>query len=185
MDLIHIASRVAGHEPVHVYVDLDETLVASARVQRDPDKEDRLRSSGYELAEVADGAYLVALRPGARELLSSLRSLGRVSLCTAASRPYADEVLQSFGLTSLLDEVISKEDFGSGIPDGRVILIDNLPPEASDIQEKLRTVGAAPANPSDGAHYMKHLVRVSDFYGQPGDSELSRVADRVRAALAS
>lgn len=198
MDLVRIAGRVARGPSAHIYVDLDETLVSATKLGRDQRREDRLNSSGYELATVADGTFLVALRPGAREFLTGLRSLGSVSICTSATRAYAEEILSSFGLDSLVDGVLSRENLaGAGAPDGHVVLVDNLPSGAMDVEAKLKAIGAPYVSDRDlwaedpdaaeaamDSHYGRHFVQVEEFYGQPDDSGLGAAMSGVRSALA-
>lgn len=195
MSLLRIAARVAGVAPApSIYVDLDETLVHSVRTDRDPEKVASLVESGLEHSEISDGMYMCFLRPGARELLQELGSIGDVAICTAATRPYAEQVLSAFGLAGSVWDVVTREDLGSSLAvPGHVVLVDNLSEFSRDVQDKLGCLGASWSDPdgldedaaieAERAHYGRHFVRVKDFWGDPADSELRSVPQRVRAAI--
>lgn len=200
MDILRIAARVAKASPACLYVDLDETLVHTVRRGRhDDERIESLLASGLEHAEIG-GAFVSFLRPGARDFLLALRGLGGVSLCTAANRPYADDVLAAFGLNALIDDVVSSEDFsGVRASCGTTVLVDNLPVHASDIEAKLRAIGVGwdPEDPSLAGlsgderferkleHGSRHHVKVKDFWGDPSDRGLAAALSAVRNLVSS
>lgn len=184
-----------------LFVDLDETLVHSKPASM---KDEDFPAEGTESMESHN--YITVLRPGVRGFLDSLSLLGDVYLCTAASRSYATEILENFGLGAYFKDIYSREHVFSNNSlgsSGEFILIDNLPASHSDIWSKLQFIGLpsfpGPTDVPEGAndvehvekykqdrddHYSQHHVEVPAFTGAPNDSALQSVLAKVRAALA-
>lgn len=198
MNLLRIASRVAS-KPL-LFVDLDETLVHSKPSSM---KDEDFPAEGIESLELHN--YITVLRPGVRGFLDSLMAIGDLFLCTAASRSYATEILEGFGLGAYFKDIYSRENVFSDKSlgnAGEFVLIDNLPSSAPDISSKLQFIGLSPfPSPTDvpegaddrehvenykqhrDAYYREHHVEVPAFTGSPADSALQSVLSNVRATL--
>lgn len=90
--------------------DLDETLVSSVptayceNFDQEPSGVIRLARNG----EVYDTSVFV--RPGAVEMLESLKSLGTLNIFTHGVRQYAEAVLEATGLADHFERVLTRED---------------------------------------------------------------------------
>ncbi len=115
-----------------VWVDLDETLIASSETPR--------------LGWIRLGSERWAiLRPGARKCLTALRAIGRVRLLTSARLIYATEASVRFALGFTREQIAAQEDWTSllrappslGRPHD-VLVEDN---QSRTVLEKCRYIG--------------------------------------------
>lgn len=197
MEFLRIASRIARANP-SIYVDLDETLVHS--IKRSHVEEEELQrlydeSNGHAIV-MSD--YITFLRPGAEEFLQSISSMGTLYLCTAASKSYAAEILEEFGLTSYFDDIFARDAIhgrAKRSQSGPTVLIDNLPTGSSDIRAKLRFIGVPPYTTPLGSdpkedlekkhgYYSQFHVQVPEFTGDMNDRGLSSIPSKVQSVLA-
>ena len=187
MNYLRIAARM---QPApSIYVDLDETLVHSLDKNNLPEN---LVEMIKGLEALDWGRYITLLRPGVKEFLDELSSLGDLFICTAASRSYAVAVLSYFGLMEYFVSVYSMEDIGNDVlsQPNDFILIDNLPTMSGDVLQKLHFLGVpdylpegSPSQVDFMAYYGPYHVEVSDFTGDTMDAGLQSVIPMVKQAL--
>lgn len=196
MDVLRIAARIARSNP-SIFIDLDETLAHS--IKRSHIEEEELQklydeSNGHAIV-MSD--YITFLRPGAEEFLQSVSAMGTLYLCTAASKSYATEILEEFGLSSYFADIFARDAIhgrSKRSQQGPVVLVDNLPSEASDIRTKLRFIGIPSyttplgTDPKEDlekqrSYYSRFHIQVPEFTGDMGDRGLSSIPSKIQSAL--
>lgn len=146
-------------------------------------------------------------RPLALEFVEALAAMGKVSLCTWASRPYAEQCLRYIGVLNLFDALYCRDDLSSVCTLSRshdVLLIDDLPLEDMRVLAKLHFIGLdlcfdfesalQKQLPNDKlpdklpdidyALASRYHLQVPAYIGKPGDQVLRDLAEKVEAKLA-
>lgn len=175
--------RLESDMPSHgtIFVDLDETLVHTVfwrnAAWTDIPKTARRDPASY-LAEdpatktIAErgGDYFTRLRPGAKEFLTELGTLGPLSILTNGVTEFQVKVLEAHGLRSFFGQVIGRGYDGlSESP--KHILIDDTDPVNGLASLKLHLLGIGE----------DRFIRVKPWRGDDlSDVELRRVLPAVR-----
>ena len=189
MDLFRIAARIASND-VCVYVDLDETLIHTMRldVPQNLKKFDGWEGDKIELSDSGrpyDGRMGTLLRPGAREMLNELHSIGPVYLLTYSINKYASEIVRELELG--VNEIFSREDLAGKVGKGQTkfVLIDDLNTLDPMIQTKLKAAGVEESDSfvEQQAWFERHHLQVQGFSGSDGDTGLNGIPSRVRMML--
>jgi hypothetical protein len=81
-----------------IYIDVDETLVWTARVSYHPELV-KLPEHKIIKSHIAD--YISFLRPGAKELINECQKLGNTAILTSGDGPFQTEVLAAHGITGV------------------------------------------------------------------------------------
>lgn len=166
-----------------ILVDLDETLIHSVPLSRFP-----YFSLDLEQDSILN-TYKTCLRPFCREFLESLNDLGDVVLCTASTKDYASEVLETFNLTEYFSEFIFREQLSGQIllDYSDLVLIDNLPLKSDDIRIKLTCVGVPyrKLNRINKSKLRSYHLKVPDFLGDDTDTHLLDIFEKVKKRCVS
>jgi hypothetical protein len=105
-------------------------------------------------------------------------------LCTASTQDYADNVLDSFGLTEYFSQYIYRENLSGLVylDYTDFVLIDNLPITSNDIEVKLTCVGVPyrKLKRSNVKKLNRYHILVPEFNGDPLDTELLGIYDKVK-----
>jgi phosphoglycolate phosphatase-like HAD superfamily hydrolase len=156
----------------NIFVDQDNTLL----VLMDKFSLDKKGKWAKENAtEAVINKYPVAIlpRPGAKQFLKECKKIGNVYVLTAGVSHYQKQVLAKVGMLELVEDVFGRDNFHE-VPQGRSILIDNLPHNHGNSVVKLQSMG--------GGMYIK----VSDWEGDhSNDSELINALAKIHQAFAS
>ena len=127
----------------YIFVDLDNTLINAEYLVSNPPKNSKVITlkNMYHTEK-----YWARLRPGALELLTSLRLIGPVYMLTAALESYAKAWNKEFNLGFKEEDIYAREDSDAGnliisekFPvEGKVFLIDDkdLPYLNTQIKER-------------------------------------------------
>jgi hypothetical protein len=189
MNFSKIAARISSAKDWCFYVDLDNTLICGVKDDSIHAEDVRkLEESGLPFVRTV--GYAVVLRPGALEFLADLGAKGKVTLCTAATRDYAESICRELGISPYLDGgIISREALNryddETMPSecGKFVLIDDLGTFTSDVQAKLRTIGVPQETLVVGTEeeLARYHIRVDEFYGNPDDRGLHKVLGKINS----
>jgi hypothetical protein len=185
MNFIRIAARVAMSIGTCVYVDLDETLIHTVILD---DRPSVMVFTNYPGEKLQIGKYGVMLRPGAIELLKSLRGLnfGPIYLLTHSVSEYANTISEAFGFD--VDEIFPRESLIGKVGRGEnnFVLIDDLDSTHLVFQMKAQAMGIPLIDGTDDVlkeYFSKWHIQPSGFVGDPSDNGLDGIADMVAIAL--
>jgi len=106
----------------YIFVDLDNTLIAAEYLYNGNGPKDA------KVIKFGSERYYARLRPGALDLLKTLRSKGNVYMLTAATRDYARGWNEAFNLGFINDDIYSREDTSS-----YVLNVDNKFPKKGEV----------------------------------------------------
>lgn len=198
------------------YVDMDNTLLYTRLIPKssdflpediDKDSDEMFAKNGFKLG-LDDGRdrYWSKVRPGATEFLSALKGMGKVFLCTSATKDYADKALEILGLDGFFDGRYYRHDVYRSVTQNscsRFYLIDDLAFEMAGIAQKMRFLGSGMESeePWGGdirrleeykqkrakyeAEYGPRHIQVKPFRGEDGDADLSRALAQIKESLNS
>ncbi len=123
-----------------IAIDLDETLISSIPLRSPYRPEERLEESDF-----ARFGIVTYLRPRAREMLAVCRAQRvKVVLLTAAERPYAEAINESFDLGFTKEHLICLPDFQGSLPRFGLpasVLLDDMSSQEVVLQTKLGVLG--------------------------------------------
>lgn len=164
----------------NIFVDLDETLIHTDLTNGDMPNE--VPSVDVNISPSSDkpDIYQVSLRPGALDLLFSLREIGYVYMLTRATHDYAVAMNKTFNLAFTENRIYSRKDVRKyrykelHLPQGKNYIIDDL--HQIDNYEKVTLVSQlGPV----------HYIRIGAFYGFKSEGLTSgSISDIVKSIKA-
>lgn len=160
-------------DEVVFFVDLDETLIHSFRL-------DDTKNYSDKVIRLPMNNLGCIKRPYADEFLTELNQLGIVHLLTASKPVYANSVLEKCDLLKYFNKIYTRDDLDGEQKENNesFYLIDNLPSYHENTINKMDMLG----EPSD---IDKHLINVSEFVGNMNDDGLIQTMEEIKEILSS
>jgi hypothetical protein len=169
------------------FVDFDETLVSSNRVNKFNDELQELiddQDVNKYLFEDRGQNWVSFLRPHAIEFLNELKKLGNVYILTAGAKEFQLPIKKYFHMPISDDHVFGPNQYFEVPYFKNAFLIDNLHFHASDIIDKLTVMGHAPEYSDQDNEYIENdrHIQVKPFYYQNigTDNELVNVLNFIQ-----
>lgn len=151
-----------------LFIDQDETLL----VTRNMENLARLGSwanQNAKHASIMGNNVGVVVRPFARWFLEECRKVAPTFILTAGTTPFQEQVLKAAGLLDSVQDVYGRDIYHQ-VPQGTMgLLVDNMHPHTSIVQEKLHAMGGG------------LFINIPDWEGtDPKDTALKGVLSAIK-----
>lgn len=154
-----------------LFIDQDETLLVTRNM------ETLVRMGSWANQNAKHGNIMgnnvgIVVRPHAREFLEACRKIAPTFILTAGITPFQEEVLEMANLLDVVKEVYGRDRYQLVPKTHAGLLVDNMHPHSSIVQEKLNAMG--------GGLY----VNIPDWEGtNPNDKALPSVLAAIKKSF--
>lgn len=195
-----------------IFVDLDETVLYQRALSMHPAFDELMHKRNTMLGLVTlDNAPLQAMldalgkgdkiiqsgkhrfiarpRPGAFEFLAELRKMAGVQALTMGITWHQNLVLAALGMDRCFDAVYGRDEFLNVPPQGKCILVDNMPYDDDFSIEKMVSIGILARRPVPGTLLPDHAkacyVEAPPYEGLDGVAPLSSLLAEIAQKISS